>query len=168
MGLLGEGSELLAVARRISGAGAGPILGGIAVFLHGYQRTTRDIDIFAEDSPVAAAVLESLGATWDATRREHTLDGVPIHIVTTRQTGFVPAGSVEIGGIRIVPLADLVAMKLATGLSRPSRAQDLADVVGLIRAVPLDKAFAAKLPADLRTDFKRLVDAVQTDDNILT
>lgn len=164
LGLLGDGSELLAVARRLSSASVGPILGGVAVFLHGYRRTTRDVDIFAEDSKVAAGILESMGATWDPARREHTLDGVPVHIVTPQQTGRAPVNSVEVSGIRVAALPDLVAMKLTSGLAKPSRAQDLADVVGLIRAVPLDKPFAAKLPANLRTDFKRLVDAVQTDD----
>lgn len=67
MGLLGDGSELLTVASRVSSAGDGPVIGGIAVFLH-----------------------------------------------------------------------------------------------------PLDKTFAAKLPANLHTDFKRLVDAVQTDDDPLS
>lgn len=165
LGLLGDGSELLAVARRLSSAGMGPVIGGIAVFLHGYQRTTRDVGIFAADSRAAADMLEGLGAIWDPARREHILDGVPIHIVTEQLTGRGPAASVEVSGVRIAALSDLIAMKLATGLAKASRAQDLADVVGLIRAVPLNKNFAAKLPANLRTDFKRLVDAVQTDDD---
>ena len=41
------------------------------------------------------------------------------------------------------------------------RSKDIADVEELIRAVPLDKRFAGKLPKNLRGPFKGLVDAVR-------
>jgi len=159
--MLGEGSKLLAVARRLGGVG--PVVGGVAVFLHGYRRTTEDIDVFTDDTARASAALEALGAVWDAVNREHVLDGVPVHLVTVEQTGDAPTHVSEIEGVRVVGLADLVRFKLRSGTSSVARAKDLADVVEMIRRVPLDKSFAGKLPADLRGEFKRLADAVAAD-----
>ena len=45
--------------------------------------------------------------------------------------------------------------EMAGGLLR-----DLADVQELVRRVPLDKSFAGRLPAEHRSEFKKLVDAV--------
>jgi hypothetical protein len=161
LGMLGEGSRLLQVARRASSVG--PVLGGVAVFLHGYRRTTEDIDLFADDAAKAAEALVSLGARWDPQRREHVLEGIPVHLVTAAETGDPPASSAEIDGVRVVALADLIRFKLRTGTRSVARSKDLADVVELIRRVPLDKSFAGRLPPDLRSDFKRLVDAVAQD-----
>lgn len=160
LGLLDVSSKLLDVARVVSQSPAGPVLGGVAVFLHGYERTTADVDVFSDDSQRSAKALEDLGATWDAERREHVLDGVPIHIVTIRATGDGPKQVSEIRGVRCVSLADLIRFKLRAGLAEFGRAKDLADVEELIRRVPLDKSFAVKLPTELRADFKRLVDRV--------
>lgn len=160
LGMLEVNSKLLDVARVVSQSAAGPVLGGVAVFLHGYERTTADVDVFGDDSAASAKALEGLGAAWDAQRREHVLDGVPIHIVTVRATGDAPKHVGEIRGIRCVSLADLIRFKLRAAMAEYGRAKDLADVEELIRRVPLDKTFAANLPGDLRKDFKRIVDRV--------
>ena len=59
-------------------------------------------------------------------------------------------------------LADLIRFKLHSGLDRPERSQDIADVVELIKRVPLDKDFVTRLPKEQRDAFKKLVDAVRT------
>ncbi|MBI4878555.1 MAG: hypothetical protein HY812_02705 [Planctomycetes bacterium] len=161
MSLLSDDPRLLILARQVTAATGAPVVGGIAVFLHGYRRTTADIDLLAAAPRETAAVLEKLGATWDEQHREHVLDGVPIHLVTLDQAGGPPQEIVRIQGVAAVSLRDLVRQKLRTGLDRPDRAQDLADVVELIRHVPLDKRFASRLPKTLRVPFKKLVDAVR-------
>ncbi|MCL4742526.1 MAG: hypothetical protein KJZ54_10030 [Phycisphaerales bacterium] len=162
LGMLSEGSHLLAVAARAADATNAPVIGGVAVFLHGYRRTTEDVDLFADDPQTAADALRAAGATWDAQRREHTLDGVPIHLVTAAQTGSRPDATERRHGVTIISLPDLVRFKLHAGLDHLDRARDLADVVELIRRVPLDKSFAARLPTAMRDPFKRLVDAVRS------
>lgn len=162
LGMLGEGSKLLDVARRVSRVG--PVVGGVAVFLHGYRRTTEDVDLFVTDTGEAARVLESLGAAWDEDRREHVIDGLPVHLVTADQTGDAPGHVSEIEGVRVVSLADLIRFKLRSGTRTVARSKDLADVVELIRRVPLDKSFAGKIPAELRAEYKRLVEAVEEDE----
>jgi len=161
MSLFSDDPELLKLARRVSAATGAPIVGGIAVFLHGYRRTTEDIDVFAGDAPEVADALERLGARWDDSQREFVLEGVPIHLVTAADTGGPPRETIEIDEVRVVGLADLIRFKLRSGLRRPERAQDVADVIALIRTARLDKRFAARLPAPLRAGFKKLVDAVR-------
>lgn len=158
-----DSSRLLAAAERLTAAGLGPVVGGIAVFLHGYRRTTEDVDLYCDDTVAATQALETLGARWDAERREHILDGVPVHLVTKAQTGSAPRESVDIKGVRVISLPDLIAFKLRAGLSSVARAKDLADVVELIRAALLETTFAARLPKELRHEFRKLVDAVQAD-----
>lgn len=160
MSLLSDDPELLRLARRISAATQAPVLGGIAVFLHGYRRTTDDIDLHASDVDATSRALRELGAEWDPSQREFRLQGVPVHLVTDAQTGGPPRATTEIQGVRVVSLADLIRIKLRTGLDRTDRSQDLADVVELIRRIPLDKRFAARLPKEQRRPFKELVDAV--------
>lgn len=157
--MLDGGSSLIAVARRVSALGL-PVLGGVAVFLHGYRRTTDDLDVFAGDTEAARAAIESLGGVWDPRAREFVIEGVPVQLVTAEQTGEPPRHISEIDGIRVVSLADLIRFKLRAGLSTPGRTRDLADVEELVRRVPLDKAFAAKLPTEQRAAFKKMVDAV--------
>jgi hypothetical protein len=162
LSLLSSESELLELARRVATATGAPVLGGIAVFLHGYRRTTEDIDLQASDPNAVADALRGLGAEWDESNRQFVLDGVPIHLVTDAQTGGPAAEIVEIQGVPTVSLPDLIRFKLRSGLDRPQRAQDLADVVELIKRVPLSKAFAARLPRAQRAPFKQLVDAIET------
>lgn len=164
LGLFGDKSILLETAAHLSAAGLGPVVGGVAVFLHGYRRTTSDIDLYCEDPAAAAAALLALGATWDADRREHLLDCIPIRLVTRAQTGDAPRKETEIQGVLVISLADLIRFKLRSGIGNIARSQDLADVVALIRAAGLDKSFAARLPSELRADYRKLVEAVQKDE----
>ena len=155
-----QGSHLIEVARLAADITGSPVLGGVAVFLHGYRRTTEDVDLFVTDTDSAAKAIQAAGARWDETDRQHVLDGVPVHLVTEQQTGSAPRSTVVIQGVNVVALPDLIAFKLHSGLGRVERSKDLADVVELIRCIPLDKAFAPQLLARFRNDFKKLVEAV--------
>lgn len=161
MSLFAEDPQLLTLARTVTRATGRPLLGGLAVFLHGYRRTTEDIDLQVSDTTAVGESLRRLGATWDEGAREFRLEGVAVHLVTEQQTGGPPREIVEIRDIPVVSLADLIRFKLHSGLDRPERSQDIADVVELIRRVPLDKTFARQLPKEQRAPFKKLVDAVQ-------
>jgi hypothetical protein len=157
----GDNSHILDLARRLRAAVDAAAVGGIAVYLHGVARSTVDLDFYTSDRAGTAAQLEAAGARWNKEKREHVLDGVPIHTITPADAGIVIDKTSIIDGIRVVTLKDLIAIKLLSGLNNPGRYKDLGDVEELIRAVPLDKRFAAKLPKNLRADFKSLVDAVR-------
>ena len=139
----------------------GAIIGGVAVVLHGYVRTTADVDVFVSGSlPELYASLKAAGYSYSKARREFRKQTVPVHLVTTSQVRKPPHSLVEIDGIRTVSLPDLIAMKLSLGTRDPLRAIDLADVIGLIRCRRLTPAFAAKIPAALRPDFRKLAKAI--------
>jgi hypothetical protein len=139
-----------------------PVIGGVAVVLHGHWRATRDIDVLAI-SPLEelADVLQSHGFLLDAARREFIRAGIPIHIVTPEQTGSPIRDLVEIDGVVTVSLPDLITMKLRSGTKNLLRAQDLADVIGLIRCHQLRGDFARQLDRPLRPTFRKLARAIE-------
>lgn len=157
----GDNTKILDVARSLRDRVDAPVLGGIAVYLHGYLRTTVDLDLYTPDRRLTSGQLLSAGARWDAPRREHVLGGVRIHTVTPEDAGHKVERTSIIDGVRVVSLKDLIAIKLICGLTNTGRAKDIGDVEELIRAVPLDKRFAGGLPHELRAPFKKLVDAVR-------
>lgn len=161
IGIPGDNSHILSVARRLRGSVDAPVLGGIAVYLHGVARTTVDLDLYTTDRQLTATQLEAAGARWDKSNREHVLDGVRIHTITPDDAGINVERTSIIDGVRVITLKDLVAIKLLSGLKNLARSKDLGDVEELIRAVPLDKRFAAKLPNSVRSEFKAMVDAVR-------
>lgn len=140
---------------------AAAVIGGVAVVLHGHVRTTRDIDLLVGSSlEELAEGLRTLGFVHNPERREFVRDGVPVHLVTPEQTGLRLDRTTEIDGIVTVPLADLIAMKLRSGSQNLLRAQDLADVIGLIRRHRLGGEFAGHLDKTLRPAFRKLARAI--------
>ena len=158
---------ILDVAREISTylreAGvAAAVVGGVAVVLHGHWRSTKDIDLLAGAPLEAVAeVLTSRGFEHNPARREFVRDGIPVHLVTAEQTGSSLQETVEIEGVVTVPLSDLIEMKLRSGSANLLRAQDLADVIGLIRCHGLSGAFARKLEKSMRPTFRKIVRAIE-------
>jgi hypothetical protein len=165
--VLDKRGTILDIAREVSdlmrAAGIpGVIVGGIAVVLHGHVRTTKDIDIFLP-SPLEplADLLTANGFTFDKGKREFVRQGVAIHLVLPEQVESSLGETIEIDGITTVTLADLIGMKLRSGSANPLRAQDLADVIGLIRQHQLSSGFARHLDKTLRPAFRKLVRMVQ-------
>ena len=168
IGMPGDNNHILAVARKLRSVVDAPVIGGIAVYLHGGGRSTVDLDLYAADRGATAAQLEGAGAHWDRSGREHVLDGVRIHTVTPEDAGVIVQKTSIIDGVRVVTLKDLVTIKLLCGLKNPGRSKDIGDVEDLIRAIPLDKRFASRLPKGVRRGFKALVDAVRARDRAIS
>jgi hypothetical protein len=165
--ILEKRGAVLEIAREVSRlmreAGlSGAIIGGIAVVLHGHIRTTKDIDIFMPPplEPLAD-LLKTHGFAFDRKERAFIKHGVPIHLVLPEQTGSVSQETVEIEGITTVTLADLINIKLRSGSTNLLRAQDLADVIGLIRHHQLTGSFAQHLDKSLRLTFRKLARMVR-------
>ncbi len=142
----------------------GVVIGGIAVVLHGHVRSTKDIDILIDHPLEALAkVLCDHGFRYDEARREFVRDDVPVHLVTREQVARAPRKTMQIEGITTVSLADLIEMKLESGSKNVLRAQDLADVIGLIRQNNLTGEFARYLDKSLRSAYRKLVKAIRED-----
>jgi hypothetical protein len=149
LSLLDRRGSILELAREISRlmrreAIPGVVIGGIAVVLHGHLRVTKDVDVFL-DQPLQPIARE----------------GVPLHLVTREQVAKPPRETLEIEGVTTVSLADLIEMKLSSGMRNMLRAQDLADVIGLIRHNGLTSEFARRLDKSLRPTFRKLVKAIE-------
>lgn len=162
--LEGKGA-ILDIARRVSALmiahqHPGAVIGGVAVVLHGHVRTTADVDVYTPDPAALGNLLRADGFAFSKTRREFTLGGVPVQFVTDDVVGTPPQHMAEIDGVRTITLPDLINMKLRSGLNNLLRAQDLADVIGLIRQRRLTNAFAGKLDKDVRPEFRKLVKAI--------
>lgn len=166
LGMLVGDQTILNIAREVSqaieAAGCeGGIVGGLAVFLHGYARTTVDVDAYATDRRRVGEELVARGFGFDAARKEWTKHGVPVHLLAPEDDlGFHPSRYSMLQGARTVTLGDLVSMKLASGSRNVHRMKDLADVVELIKHLKLDKTFTARVAPAYRAEFKRLVDSV--------
>ena len=70
----GENSAILKLARHLKPLVDAPVVGGVAVYLHGVPRATVDLDFYAADLRATASQLEAAGARWDKVQREHVLD----------------------------------------------------------------------------------------------
>ena len=167
LSLLDRRGSILELAREISGlmrreSIPGLVIGGIAVVLHGHMRVTKDVDVFL-DQPLKsfADLLIADGFAYDEKRRAFTREGVPLYPVTLEQVAKPPRETVEIEGITTVGLADLIEMKSSSGVRNMLRAQELADVIGLIRHNGLTSEYARHLDKSLRPTFRKLVKAIQ-------
>jgi hypothetical protein len=166
MMLEGKGA-ILEVARRVTRVldetnTAGAIIGGVAVVLHGHVRTTAVVDVYVPGSlEEFGQKLMTAGFEFSAKGKEFLAAGVPVHLVTSKQTSLEPTEFTRIDDVKTVSLPDLINLKLTSGLKNLTRAQDLADVIGLIRAQGLTAQFAARLDKSIRAEFRKLVKAVQ-------
>ncbi len=165
--MLDKRGALLDLAREISDLMRsanipGVVVGGVAVVLHGYMRTTNDINIFLHP-PMEnlAELLTANGFIFNSERKEFVKHGVPIHLVLPEQIGTLLNAAVEIEGITTVTLVDLINMKLRSGSQNLLRAQDLADVIGLIRHHQLTSGFARHQDKALRPAFRKLVRMIE-------
>jgi hypothetical protein len=66
--------------------------------------------------------------------------------------------------VALLPLAKLIELKLASGLSAPHRLKDLADVLELIRHLSLPRELADSLDSSVRPKFDELWQAAQAAD----
>lgn len=168
--MLDKRGAVLETARRVSRLLRehdlrGAVIGGVAVVLHGHVRTTRDVDVFCvDDLSRYKPIFESAGATFNKANKEFVLDDIPIHLVDADMVKPAPRHFVVIEDVTTIDLPDLINLKLHTGLSKVTRAQDLADVIGLIRSHNLNSTFAARLDKPLRVPFRKLVAAIKRGD----
>lgn len=153
------------------------VVGGMALYQHQFRRFTEDVDILvtAEGLQQIHAKLEGLGYVAPFAGGKQLRDaenGVRIEFLISGQfpgdgkpkpVAFPdPAGrSIEVDGIPVLRLPELIELKLASGMTRVTRMKDLADVIELIRILKLPEAFAGQLSPYVQPKFLELWSAVQ-------
>jgi hypothetical protein len=167
------------LARLLSEAGIPyAVVGAMALNEYGYRRVTVDVDILLTQEGLDALRVRALGRGYvekfpGSRGIRDTEHNVPIDVVIAgeypgdgrpKPVRFPNPKDVAIQGARValVPLAVLVELKLASGMSAPHRLRDLADVLELIRAARLPEALAEELDASVRDKYRELWEAAQT------
>jgi hypothetical protein len=148
------------------------VVGGMALFEHGYRRFTDDVDLLVtrEGLKEIHQELEGMGYVPPFQGSKNLRDaeyGVKIEFLVTgefpgdgkpKPIAFpVPASvSNEIEGIRYINLPALIELKLASGMTSPERMRDLADVIELIKSLNLPQTFADGLNPFVQDRYKQL------------
>jgi hypothetical protein len=159
------------------------VIGGVALFAHGYRRLTNNIDIVLTSEGLNRFVIPLSGrapqtlCNYDpdvtSNKRVRSVPyGISISVMTT---GEYPgdgqpkpvsmpdpaAAGVDINGIKFVTLEKLIELKLASGMTAPDRLKDLADVQELIKVRHLQSDFAERLDPYVRAKFLELHSAIK-------
>ena len=135
------------------------LVGGMALFLHGYRRFTEDVDILVtrENLKKIHQQLAGLGYTTPFEKSKNlrdTASNVKIEFLITgaypgdgkpKEISF-PDPTTEIvevrNGIRVLNIEQLVSLKIASGMTGEGRTKDLGDVEELIRLLNLPESFS--------------------------
>lgn len=172
---------LLQLARRLDDAGVPyAIVGAMALNAYGYERMTTDVDILVTREGLETFKRANLGRGYvekfeGSLGLRDTEHGVPIDVLIAgeypgdgrpKPVSFPDPSSIALEGerFRILPLATLVELKLASGMTAPHRLKDLADVLEVIRALRLTDQFAESLHPYVRAKYLELWQAAQSAD----
>jgi len=148
------------------------VVGGMALFAHGFRRYTEDVDILVTRDGLKRIhdELEGLGYIPPFAGSKHLRDAethVKIEFLTAggfpgdgkeKPVAFPDPGAVveEREGIKYVRLTTLLELKLASGMTAGHRLKDLADVQEVIRVLRLPKNFSEQLHPYVRDKFEEL------------
>ena len=164
------------IARRLDEMGVPyAVVGGMALFMHGFRRFTEDVDILVTGDGLKTIHkhLEGRGYLSPFIGSKHLRDtefGVTIEFLVTgdypgdgkpKPVSFPDPASVvvEHEGIKYIKLPALVDMKMASGMTNPERMKDLADVQELIKKLGLTTEFAEHLTPYVRKEYLKLCEA---------
>lgn len=149
------------------------VVGGMALVMHGQERTTVDVDILVSPEGLKSAheALEGLGYVAPFAGSKNLRDtetGVRIEFLVSgnypgdgkpKPVAFPDPSQVAsvIDGIRVINLPKFIELKLASGLTGgAARLKDFADVVALIEVLKISEAIAESLDDYVRPKFLEL------------
>lgn len=148
------------------------VVGGMALFAHGFRRYTESVEILVtrEGLKRIHEALEGRGYLPPIERSKHLRDAetnVRIEFLTTggypgdgkpKPVAFPdPEAVVEMRqGIKCARLTTLIELKLASGMSSAHRGKDLTDVEELIKVLNLPESLAEQLDPYVRDKYLEL------------
>ncbi len=154
------------------------VIGAMALNEWGYRRVTVDVDVLLAPEGLRALKAEVFGRGYvekfpGSRSLRDTEGGVNVTIVLAgefpgdgkpKPVVFPDPAQAAVRGRRValLPLPQLIELKLASGMSAPHRLKDLADVLELIRQLSLPRQTAESLDASVRGKYEELWQAVQT------
>ncbi len=153
------------------------VIGAMALNEWGYRRVTVDVDVLLTAEGLRRLKGEVLGRgylerTPGGRGLRDTVAAVDVDVVVTgeypgdgrpKPVVFPDPQEAAVRGERVslLPLAKLIELKLASGISAPHRLRDLADVLELIRILSLPRETAEALDPSVRAKFDELWQAAQ-------
>jgi len=157
------------------------VMGAMALNAHGYNRETTDVDVLVRPDGLAAFKERLVGRGYTekfpGARKsfKNTQTGVTVEFLTTgeypgdgkpKPVAFPdPATAyIEVRGVKVVTLQKLIELKLASGMTQPSRMRDLSDVQDLTRTLNLQATFAEQLAPYVRETYLMLYRQLQQPD----
>ena len=148
------------------------VVGGMALFLHGFRRFTEDVDILVTRDGLKKLheALEGSGYRppfADSKNLRDTENGVRIEFLVAgefpgdgkpKPVAFPEPGRVatEQDQIRLLNLEALIELKLASGMSGLGRLKDLADVQEVIKMLGLPETIADNLNPYVQERYREL------------
>lgn len=153
------------------------VVGGMALFFHGFRRFTEDVDILVTREGLAEIhrKLEGLGYVppFEGSKQlRDTEMGVRIEFLVTgdypgdgkpKPVAFPdPTQVVEtLDGIPCANLPTIVELKLASGMTNPNRLKDISDVQEMIRVLRLPRDIVGQLNPFVRSKYEELWDLLK-------
>ena len=153
------------------------VVGGMALFQHGFRRFTEDVDVLVTRSDLKLIHEKLSGRGYlplfrGSKNLRDTESGVRIKFLIT---GAYPGDGKEQpvsfpdprdvaetkDGVEFINLPTIVELKLASGMTGADRMKDLADVQELIKLVPLSASFGDQLCPYVRTKYEELWQATR-------
>ncbi len=154
------------------------VVGGMALFKHGYRRFTEDVDILVteKDLKLLHSKLSGLGYVPLFEKSKNLRDtesGVRIEFLLTgdhpgdgkeKPVAFPDPSDVAESrdDIRVLNLPTLVELKLASGMTGSDRMRDLADVQEMIKLFSLPADFGDRLNPYVQSKYRELWQATMS------
>lgn len=152
------------------------LIGAMALNAYGYRRATVDVDILLTEDSLHAFKAAWLGRGYvekfpgSRSVRDAELNVAIDFVIAGHYPGDGKAKPVRFPDPALVaergaqyallPIARMVELKLASGMSAPHRLKDLSDVQEMIGHIGLPRALADQLDPSVRAKYLELWDAV--------
>jgi hypothetical protein len=156
------------------------VIGAMALNAYGYRRVTVDVDVLLTREGLEAFKAKHLGLGYlpkfpESKGLRDTENGVTIDVVLAgeypgdglpKPVVFPDPATTAVRGERIalLPLAKLLELKLASGMSAPHRLKDLADVIEVVRILRLPEDLSGELDPSVREKYRELWQAASAAD----
>lgn len=147
------------------------VVGGMALFQHGYERFTEDVDILVTQQGLDRLheALDGLGFVRPFTVSKNLRDtetGVKIEFLITgafpgdgkpKEVAFPNPADVAVvfDDVSYVNLPTFITLKLTSGLTGEGRGKDINDVFELIKAVNLDDSLTPQLSPFVQAEYRK-------------
>jgi len=161
--------SLRRLAQRLNELGTNyAVVGGMALWLHGFRRYTENINILItrEDLPAVHQALLGSGYRLSQVSRSNihdTENGVYIKFMVSDDVPDPQRVSAQQDGVWLLNLAPLLNLKLISGNKSIERLKDTADVQEMIKLLQLPQNFAEQLSPRVQGTYHELWQGSQPD-----